>query len=212
MEGKQCPLCNSSEVSPFHQKERYYYECSTCYLVFVDPSFFLSLKKERAIYDQHENGPEHLGYLAFLKRLAIPLVKKLPPQAVGLDFGCGPGPAMDSIFREYGFSLEYYDPFYFPQKRVLEKEYDFITCTEVVEHLRSPRATFLQISCLLKPAGFLGITTSFLEPSIDFATWWYARDTTHICFYRRKTMEWIANWRGWALGFPDEGVAIFTAP
>jgi hypothetical protein len=31
------------------------------------------------------------------------MLKKLKPKAVGLEFGCGPGPALAEMFKELGF-------------------------------------------------------------------------------------------------------------
>ncbi len=177
----------------------------------MDSEFFLSPEEEKAIYDHHENGPEHLGYVRFLERVAAPVAKKLSPGAMGLDFGSGPGPTMDTIFQSYGFSQENYDIFYCNQASKLERAYDFITCTEVVEHVHSPRKIFLQLTSLLKPGAVLGISTQLLSDGQNFKDWWYRRDPTHVCFYGKKTFDWIGHWRGWKVEYPIDGIIVFTA-
>ena len=57
---------------------------------------------------------------------------------MGLDFGCGPGPALANMMQSDGYEMEIYDPFFFPNKDALSKKYDFITCTETAEHFFNP--------------------------------------------------------------------------
>ena len=46
---------------------------------------------------------------------------------MGLDFGCGPGPALADMMQSEGNEMEIYDPFCFPNQDALSKTYDFIT-------------------------------------------------------------------------------------
>ena len=41
----------------------------------------------------------------FLGRLAEPLVERLDPGASGLDFGCGPGPALAAMLTRRGYTV-----------------------------------------------------------------------------------------------------------
>ena len=50
-----------------------------------------------------------------------------------------------------------YDLYYFPEKGYLTKKYDFITCTEVVEHFRKPLDEFKLFDKILKIKGVLAI-------------------------------------------------------
>ncbi len=97
----QCPLCSAAGATPFHaDRRRRYLRCNACFLVFVPPAFFLSRQAERAEYDLHRNAIDDPGYRAFLSRLAQPLLARLPPASRGLDFGCGPGPALAHMLRD----------------------------------------------------------------------------------------------------------------
>ena len=58
--------------------------------------------------------------------------------ARGLDFGCGPAPALAAMLEEGGCVMNLYDPFYRPDRGSLGQSYQFITATEVVEHLHRP--------------------------------------------------------------------------
>ena len=62
---------------------------------------------------------------------------------------------------------------------------------------------------MLRSGGWLGVMTEMLEPEVDFARWWYHREPTHVCFYTRETMVWIAERYGWRVEFPRKNVTLF---
>jgi hypothetical protein len=171
---------------------RDYFQCRTCSLVFVPPAQFLSLEAEKARYDLHQNSPQDAEYRKFLSRLLIPMCQRLAPGSHGLDFGSGPGPTLSLMFREKGHSMAIYDPFYAQDSSALEREYDFITLTEVAEHLREPGKELDKLWSILKPGGLLGIMTKLVPTEEDFARWHYRNDITHVCFFSRTTFEWLA--------------------
>ena len=189
-----CPLCRHPRGEGyFTDRWRSYLRCPQCRLVYVPPQDWLSLEAERAEYDLHENDPRDPGYRRFLARLSAPLLERLPPQQMGLDFGCGPGPALAAIMAENGHRMDLYDPFYYNEPSVLEQSYDFICATEVVEHLREPERVFTDLFRMLKPGGWLGIMTKLVRSAEAFAEWHYIRDRTHICFYCRDTFVYLAG-------------------
>jgi SAM-dependent methyltransferase len=96
------------------------------------------------------------------------------------------------MLEEQGFPTAIYDPFYAPDTGVLTRTYDFVTCTETAEHFHTPRQEFQRLAQLLRPGGVLAVMTQILEDGTDFSQWRYAMDITHVCFYRSRTMEWIA--------------------
>lgn len=100
-----CPLCKGTDNQFYHEdKRRQYLQCQSCQLVFVDPSQRLTPEQEKAIYDQHENDPGDQGYRRFLSRIAEPMDERLGSNQQGLDFGCGPGPALAQMMRERGIT------------------------------------------------------------------------------------------------------------
>jgi hypothetical protein len=189
--------------------ERRWFRCDECAMVHLDPALRPSSEDERARYDLHQNNPEDADYVAFLRRLADPMVERLPVGARGLDFGCGPAPVLATTLTAAGFPCEAYDPFYFPDPEPLSHQHDFIACSEVVEHLHDPAATFTLFASLLSSGGTLGVMTRFLPEDTPFADWWYRRDPTHVCFYAASTMRWIATRHGWSLELPRPDVALF---
>ncbi len=204
-----CPLCASADTALYHRDARRdYRQCRRCALVFVPPAFRLAPAAEKAVYDQHENTPEDAGYRRFLGRLFEPLRVRLAPGARGLDFGSGPGPTLSVMFEEAGHSMAIYDPFYAPDARVLEGEYDFITATEVVEHLFAPGEELARLAGLLRPGGWLGLMTKRVADRDAFARWHYILDPTHVCFFSERTFHWLADELGMTVAFPAADVVL----
>ena len=206
---KSCPLCKSNAPLFFQSTERVYYQCPTCGLIFVAPSTHLSAEEEKSRYDYHQNSPAASGYVQFLRQLADPLLKHLHPGQHGLDFGCGPGPTLSLLLEEAGIHMKLYDPFYFPDETVLKQQYDFITCTEVVEHFHHPLQSWQQLTDLLQPGGWLGVMTSLFTPQINFSTWHYPKDETHVCFYTIETMHWLADRFGLTMPYHTKNAFLF---
>jgi hypothetical protein len=180
--------------------------------VFVPPAYHLDPAAERAEYDRHDNAVDDPGYRRFLSRLAEPLGERVPPPAAGLDFGCGPGPALAAMLIDAGYRVALYDPFYAPDAAVLRPGYDFVTATEVVEHLRRPGDELRRLAGLLRPAGWLGIMTKLVIDRERFAGWHYTRDPTHIGFFSRSTFAWWAESEGLHLEFAGDDVILLQRP
>lgn len=178
----------------------------------MDSAHWLAPEQEREIYDLHDNDPDDSGYRRFLSKLTTPLLDRLPEGARGLEFGCGPGPALARMMEEAGMRVSLYDPFYYPESAALDQRYDFVTCTEVVEHLHRPHEVFRELDCLLKPGGWLGVMTCFQTDDSKFANWHYRRDPTHVVFYRETTMAWLADRLGWTMEVPVKDVVLFRKP
>lgn len=209
----QCPLCSAAAAIPFHADERRrYLRCKTCYLVFVPAAFFLSRQAERAEYDLHRNAVDDPGYRTFLSRLAEPLLARLPPASRGLDFGCGPGPALAHMLREAGHEVALYDSFYVPLPDVLCGQYDFICATEVVEHLHAPGSELARLWSLLAPGGWLGVMTKLVRDRPAFSRWHYKNDPTHVCFFSERTWQWWAQSQGAALEIIGADVILLGRP
>lgn len=195
-----CPVCRSDRTLAFIQVDGLdYWRCPRCLATFLDPAQRPDRKKEKAEYDRHQNLPDDPGYRRFLSRLADPLLERLAPGSAGLDFGCGPGPALALMLVEAGHRMQLYDPFFHPDRTALERRYDFITCTEVVEHLHDPAAVFELLDGCLRPGGWLGIMTRFQTDDSRFANWHYRRDPTHVVFYRPETFAWLGQRWGWEI-------------
>jgi hypothetical protein len=126
----------------------------------------------------------------------------------GLDFGCGPGPALAAMFREAGHSVALYDPFYVPDSSVLNDSYDFISATEVVEHLYLPGHELSRLWRILAAGGTLGVMTKLVLDQEAFSGWHYKNDPTHVCFFSRQTWRWWAQKHGARLTFAAADVVL----
>jgi SAM-dependent methyltransferase len=204
-----CLLCGSSQIIPYYSEpRREYFSCEVCALVFIAPSAFPTSIEEKARYDTHNNDPNNVGYRTFLSKLGSPMIKQLPPGSSGLDFGSGPGPTLSLLFEEEGFEMAIYDPFYAPDKTVLKNTYDFITLTEVIEHLHTPLQEIEGLLGLLKPGGRLGVMTTFMTTLDKFPNWYYKNDNTHVGFYSEATFRWLAEYLDVALEVVSKDVVI----
>lgn len=189
-----CPLCTAENPSPYtRDSRRPYLYCGHCGLVFVPPDYYLDRDAERAEYELHCNDPADPAYRGFLSRLAEPLTGRLAPGSVGLDFGCGPGPALAAMLRESGFRVALYDSFFAPDAVVLDAQYDFVCATEVVEHLHHPGRELDRLWSLLRIGGWLGIMTKLVRDRQAFDGWHYKNDPTHVCFFSERTWQWWAT-------------------
>jgi len=202
-----CPLCKDKKSSSFflNDIQRDYYKCSICKLIHIPPTQYISSPDELAEYNKHQNYPEDTGYRKFLSRLFNPVNSRLSPGSRGLDFGSGPGPTLSVLFEEAGYSMDLYDPFYAPDKNVYKQQYDFITASEVVEHLHNPAGELDQLWSILKPGGWLGVMTKLALDKEAFSNWHYKSDPTHVCFFSKETMNWLAGkWTTEALYFGND--------
>lgn len=208
-----CPVCESPSCAHFLQVgARDYWRCGRCEATFLDPSQRPAPQDELAEYRLHRNDVDDPGYRRFLGRLAAPLLERLAPASAGLDYGCGPGPALAAMLAAAGHRMAVYDPLFFDDPDVLVGPYDFITCSEVVEHFHRPAREFARLDGLLAPGGILAVMTAFQTHDAAFAGWHYRRDPTHVVFYRARTFEVIAARFGWDCEIPGANVALLRKP
>lgn len=207
-----CPLCGAAATLRETVGARRFFQCEACRLLFLHPLDRLGPEAERAHYATHENDADDPGYRRWLGRLVEPLVDRLAPGAQGLDFGCGPAPALASMLTERGFPTAIYDPFFAPDESVLSRRYDFVTCTETAEHFHDPRRAFERLAGLIEPGGLLAVMTQLVRDDARLADWRYARDPTHTSLYTEATLSWIAAWRRWRIERVGRDIALFYVP
>lgn len=195
-----CPLCLESDIELFSTCPlsrdgqvvlARYFVCRNCDLRFLDPDLRLSDAQEKARYMTHNNGPNSSGHREFLQPFAEKIVSRVRPGATGLDFGSGPYPMLSLMLSEESLQMQNYDPYFANDKSLLNQVYDFVCASEVVEHLHSPAGGFAQLTALLRPSGLLAIMTQLYHDQLDFKSWYYRRDPTHVVFYSQKTFSWI---------------------
>jgi len=105
-----------------------------------------------------------------------------------------------------------FDPLFFPDPEPLGDLYDFITCTETIEHFHRPAEEFARLDRMLRPGGWLALMTCFQTDDHRFAAWHYRRDPTHGVFYREAPLRHIARRFGWTCEIPVKDVALMQKP
>ena len=113
------------------------------------------------------------------------------------------------MFTEAGHTMRIYDPFYAPDTTPFQQQYDFITTSEVAEHLHQPRQELDRLWSCLKPHGVLGIMTKRVEERDAFSRWHYKNDPTHVCFFSTETFAWLADYWGAELTVCGRDVVVF---
>ncbi|TCM87112.1 class I SAM-dependent methyltransferase [Rhodovulum steppense] len=207
-----CPVCAAAGAPFLSIEGRDYFRCPACDVRYLHPAQRPGREAEQAHYLCHENHPDDPGYRRFLSRLADPLIARLAPGASGLDYGCGPGPALAAMLCEAGHRVALYDPFFAPDPAPLAATYDFVTCTEVAEHFHRPAQEFDRLRALVRPGGWLALMTCFQTEDARFAAWHYRKDPTHVVFYREETFRRLAATWGWACEVPVKDVALLRRP
>lgn len=195
----KCKICNHETVQFFDkQLNKTYSHCPFCEAIFLDETFFVTQEKEKSQYDNHNNSLDNKGYVQMFEDFLDFFwnqFEKTPQNA--LDFGCGPGPVLQTLLEKRGLTCNIYDKFYQPEKIYENNVYDLITCTEVFEHLSNPKETLLFFKKHLNLNGYVALMTLFhTNNEEDFLKWWYRRDPTHITFFTPKTFEVLANMCG----------------
>ncbi|MDZ7680971.1 MAG: class I SAM-dependent methyltransferase [Fodinibius sp.] len=216
MPPEHCILCDATDIIHFYEdtSETYasdYFQCQRCKLIFAPPKDQPAPEDEFARYQTHENDPADEGYRNFLSQLFNPLEAKLAAGSKGLDFGSGPGPTLNIMFEEAGHQMNIYDPFMMMTRLFFDEQYDFITATEVVEHLFAPGAELKRLWNCLRPSGYLGIMTKIArDDRAHFADWHYRLDLTHVTFYTQDTFEWLAGHWNASVEFPGDPRDYFS--
>ncbi|MEZ4819250.1 MAG: class I SAM-dependent methyltransferase [Bdellovibrionota bacterium] len=204
-----CVLCRTNATFFVELHKSSYYRCLQCQLIFLDPAQRPTRQEEKNKYDLHQNSPTDPGYRSFLSPVVEEVKKRVHRQSIGLDFGCGPGPTVSVMLEEAGHVCRNYDPIYQPDVSVLAQRYDFITCTEVIEHCFDPLQEIRSMKNMLKPAGFIALMTLFFDDPTSFAHSHYHRDPTHVVFFNQKVFQWIANQLNLQCRFPQQNVVVF---
>ncbi|MCP9290501.1 class I SAM-dependent methyltransferase [Gracilimonas sediminicola] len=191
----QCTLC-SSETKPFYHYEnedRQYHRCTNCRAVLMDTDDYPTPEEEIFRYESHDNDVEDPRYQEFVSPLVEKIMERFPPDSLGLDFGSGTGPVITKMLTDQGYSINTFDPFFDNNPDVLELDYDYIVSCEVMEHFHHPHKEFTKLRSMLNPGGALFLKTDIYTDDIDFHSWYYKSDETHVIFYHPDTLNWMKS-------------------
>ena len=191
-----CPLCQNKSKQ-FYKDE--FFECVCCGGIFRPKEKLLDNEKEKQRYESHTNDSSDLGYQNFVLPITSSVLNEYKKDDIGLDFGCGKDSSIVKVLRQNEYKIFEYDPYFFNDKKLLEKKYDYITSCEVIEHFYNPKKEFELLKSLLKDDGSLYLMTGIYRQNIDFSKWWYKNDLTHVFIYKEETFQWIKE----EFGFKD---------
>lgn len=183
-----CPLCQDTGKSFYKEL---FFKSPTCFAIFKNRQQLPDYSSEKKRYETHNNDINDLGYQNFVSPITQTVLSTFTQQHKGLDFGAGTGPVISKILLDNGYNILQYDPFFHPYANLLEQAYDYIVCCEVIEHFYHPYKEFELLKKLLHPKGKLYCMTHLYDPSIEFNSWYYKNDPTHVFIYQKETIEWI---------------------
>jgi len=208
----QCILCGHQAHFFATARKRGYFQCENCRSVFLDPADYVPKEEEKARYQKHNNDVNDPRYQQFVAPIVRQIRENHTPGQEGLDFGSGTGPVISRLLRDQGYRIHTWDPFFDDHPRLLDQTYHYIACCEVAEHFHNPAAEFATLHKLLKPGGKLYVMTRLYTPDIQFESWNYKNDETHVFFYHRHALEWIARHLNFSkLTLHDYQLITFTA-
>lgn len=185
-----CTLCNSTLIT---KKDTYFYDCDCCKAIVKNKKYYLTPEQEKTHYECHNNDVHDIGYQNFTMPITRYVLDTFLPTDKGLDFGSGTGPVISSMLKKENYNIVQYDPFFSPDQNVFKTTYDYIVSCEVFEHFNNPKLEIDRLISLLKPHGMLLIMTLLYTDTVDFKTWYYKNDPTHIFIYRPATIKYIAK-------------------
>lgn len=203
-----CKLCNCDECRFYCLiNKRKYFHCPGCKLIFVPDDDWVSVEDEKKRYQNHHNTIDNVGYVKFLEEVISVVSDSVKVSSRILDFGSGQTAVLTNLLSTHGYDCVPYDPNYDFE---IEKDshcYDSIILCEVIEHLRYLNSELALIRELLKTNGKLIVRTKLYPDDVEsFTKWWYNKDITHINFFNKSTLDFMAGKMGLILcstGYPD---------
>ncbi len=193
MKSEECPLCGEL-AKEFHSDSIHlFYSCKGCGGLFRDPGQWPEPETEKARYLNHRNHLEDQGYIDFAGPILQSVREQFDLRSQGLDYGCGHTPVISELLRRENYEVDNYDPFFYPEKVFEGRTYDYLICCEVIEHFHHPGREFALMHRLLRPGGKLICMTDLYSDEIDFGSWYYKNDHTHVFIYRAETLEHLRS-------------------
>jgi Zn-finger nucleic acid-binding protein len=189
---EKCPLCQS-DASLFYVSQQHYFRCPNCRAIFMSRQDLPDSKSEKERYELHSSDTQDAGYRKFVSPITNAVLETFSKEDKGLDFGAGHSAIISAVLRESGYDIANYDPYFHNYEELLSRQYDYITSCEVIEHFYSPKKEFQRLREMLLEGGRLYLMTDIYDESIDFSSWYYKLDPTHVFFYTQETFAWICD-------------------
>ncbi len=203
-----CPLCSYQADFFLQDKKRAFYACSQCGLVFANPKSHLMPNLERQRYGRAQRSSKQKQ----LSQFVLPLLQQISQQQTGRLTGLNFGRVLDEksqhTIYEAGHVVNQYDPFFAADQSVLTQRYDFVCCYRVFEHFRHPNREWKLLNQLIKPNGWLAVSTPLMTDKALFSKWHYKNNPTHVSFYQQATFEYLASNSDFELLFASKDLVL----
>lgn len=201
-----CRLCGENAIF-FHQDTQRYFRCPICNAIFTCNDDLPDTASEKERYELHTTEIDE-GYKKFVAPITCNVKNDFTSDAKGLDFGCGTSRIISRVLAEEGYDVANYDPYFCDDTKLLEQKYDFITSCEVIEHFYNPAKEFAKLRDMLTCNGKLYLMTDIYDDSIDFTSWYYKNDPTHVFLYTKETFEWIRQHFGFETLYIEKRLVV----
>lgn len=171
-----------------------YYECSICGFVQTENPYWLGEAYDSAINDV-DTGIIKRNQMCSKRAINLCALLNIKDETI-LDYAGGYG-VFTRLMRDIGFNVLWKDKYY---DNLLAKGFGYnvgsvklLTAFEVFEHLESPINTLDEMFGISSNIFFS--TLLIPEPTPKIEDWWYygQKHGQHIGFYRKKTLEYLAE-------------------
>lgn len=200
------------QVKPLSGIPIYYYGCPRCSLIFTTTfDHFTPEDFAAQIYNAEyaDVDPDYLVERPTGFGQMVAAIFSASRDISVLDYGGGNG-VLAACLRTHAFTdVTTYDPFVPLHAERPQRQFDLITCFEVLEHSVRPAQTLDEIVALLNPDGLLLFSTLVIPPEITSLGigWWYiAPRNGHVTLYSRQSLQTLLSARGLRFGSKDDNL------
>ncbi len=218
-DGLVCYLCQTPAIHRLYAALLKIWVCSNCGLVFHYPQpgleflkehygegYFISRSSAEIGYDNYLRDEENIR-ASFRKRFRY-VAPLFPKPGRLLDVGCAAGfflseaakggwnaegIEISSFMAQYArrSGLRVFEGALEEYPECIDAVFDMVTAWDVFEHFRDPRKDLEKIFHLLKPGGYLAMTTPAIDslPHFLFRERWMGfKEEEHLFFFSKKTI------------------------
>jgi hypothetical protein len=195
-----CKVCDASallfdEVTVLQKYAVRYFRCDMCGFIQTEEPYWLVEAYSSAITKQDvgimERNLDNLEVTSAVLNSLYPSTKK------AIDFGGGHG-IFVRLMRDRGFNFHWADSHASNDyargfEHDASSSYDFLTCFEVLEHLRQP---IVELEAMMSLSPNVLVSTLLLpEPVPKIRDWWYYSPLSgqHVAFYTVASLRLIAH-------------------